>query len=282
MAECPICGHSLIAKFFLVGKYQYYRCENCGSLFIDPEVIARIDRGENLVSYSADYWKAETVAARERSYGAALARVAEVFLYARKPIERFIDLGTGPGYLLDALATYLPCSSSKFHGIEKFPPEQYSSHKNYHVGALDDLNMKFDAGSCIEVIEHLTPSILKEMISQLATRSTENSVYIFNTGLPDYVLNEDPGYLDPLVRGHIVSYSLAGLALMANPLGFAVKPIPGKTWAFLLEYTNDKHENEEVIDRIWTANPKNVETLKDPIMGDVLYLLGLETARAYR
>jgi hypothetical protein len=68
---------------------------------------------------------------------------------------------------------------------------------------------------------------------------------------------------------------------MAGQFGFCVRPIPGKAWAFILEYRSPRAADEDVRSRIWDPCPQNVETLKDPVMGQVLYYLGLETARAY-
>jgi len=279
--RCPVCDHTAVADFKTVDGYRYFSCHGCHSIFIDPEVISEIDLGRALVEYSDQYWKNELAASAERSYGAALARVAEVFLYARRPIDRFIDIGTGPGYLLDALSGLLPACSNKFFGIELYPPPRHSSHPNYRIGDITDFPLAFDAGVCIEVLEHLTPRMARSLFAKLASRSAKEAIYIFNTGLPDYVVNEDPDYLDPLGRGHIVSYGLPGVARMAGQFGFCVRPIPGKAWAFVLEYRSPRAPDEDVRSRIWDPCPSNVETLKDPVMGQVLYYLGLETARAY-
>jgi hypothetical protein len=279
--DCAVCNGSPSKEFSIIEGFRYFSCNDCGSIFIDPEVISAIDAGHGLIRYSDAYWSSELPSAFERSYGSALARVAEVFLYARRPILRFLDIGTGPGYLLDALSCLLPNSSEKFFGVELNPPPSHSAHQNYFTGQLRDLPMIFDAGSCIEVLEHLTPNMTRTLFATLATRSANEAIYIFNTGLPAYVVNEDPGYLDPLRRGHIVSYGLAGLEQMAKPLGFCVRRIPGKNWAFVLEFQTNRPADEDIRQRIWDPCPENVRTLKDPKMGHVLYYLGLETARAY-
>src|SRR5258708_21234840 len=143
--RCQGCDHTAVADFKTVDGYRYFSCHGCHSIFIDPEVINEIDLGRALVEYSDQYWKNELAASAERAYGAALARVAEVFLYARRPIDRFIDIGTGPGYLLDALTGLLPASSNKFFGIELFPPPRHSTHPNYRVADTPDLPLAFDA-----------------------------------------------------------------------------------------------------------------------------------------
>jgi hypothetical protein len=281
--QCPVCSNKDIKVFTQVKEYTYYQCASCELIFISWDILNKIDQGEGLIQYSENYWRDELYAARERSWGVALARVAELFLYARIPINKFIDIGSGPGYLLDSLQYQLPSSSEKFFANELFPPadEYCTTNKNYLRGNLLDFSHTFDAGCCIEVIEHLTPSIVKSMFTDLAARSRENSIYLFNTGLVEYIINEDINYLDPFVRGHIVGWSIKGLRILLEPLGFKISQIPGKTWAFLAEYRPSHNFATELIDRIWQALPENINALKDKKTGDLMYILGIETARAY-
>jgi len=280
-SACPICDDGEGIPFATVDGYPYFECSRCNSIFIDPKVLELIDRGEFVRTYDQSYWAAEDESARERSFGAALARVAELFLYARKPITRFIDIASGPGYLLDALSIYLPSSKNLFWGIERFPPPTYTNHPNYRIGLLEDMEDTFDAGTCIEVFEHLTPNMLRDLAVSMARKSRPDSIFLINTGMPPHVRNGNLSYLDPLVRGHIVSYSLKGIECIFKPLGFEVIPLPGKDWAFLLEYLPTKQGAGTAIDRIWTPDPHNRQLLHDREMGNVLYCLGVDTARAY-
>src|SRR4030095_9011064 len=113
--NCPVCDSLDLRLFKEVGKFTYYECHFCDVIFIAPDILDEVDAGRGLVSYNGDYWKEELYAARERSWGPALARVAEVFLYARLRIEKFIDIGSGPGYLLDALQYQLASASHIFY-----------------------------------------------------------------------------------------------------------------------------------------------------------------------
>lgn len=283
--DCPCCNSSKVKFFTNREEYDYYRCSRCESIFISPDILEKIDNGYSVMKYDEGYWKTELASSLERSYGVALARMSEVFYYARTQINRFIDIGTGPGYFLDAVQKLLPDKAHIFYGIEKFPPmdsENRTKQKNYFIGDMDVFKTeKFDAGICIEVIEHITPNMLKNLLSQLSLISNENAVYLFNTGMPDYVIKEDMAYLDPHNRGHIVSYSLMAIDLLASQYGFNTHHIRGKAWAFILEYKPSKSTNIEMVDRIWSAVPENLQTLTDKKMGSVLRLLGMETSRAY-
>jgi hypothetical protein len=232
--------------------------------------------------YDANYWLREDNAAWQRSYGAGLARVAELFLYARRPIRRFVDVGSGPGYLLDALGVYLPASEGLFWAVELFPPERRTQHAQYVVGGLADLEGTFDAGLCMEVVEHLTPKMLRQLAKELAAKSGPDSIYLINTGMDKFVRGGNLNYLDPYVRGHIVSYSLKGMRCLFEPEGFSVLELPGKDWACLLEYRPSQPQQGSVDNRIWTPVEENRAVLHDSKMGNLMYVLGIDTARAYK
>lgn len=278
LLECAVCG--LDARLWQrVDGYVYTDCPNCDSIAIDKSAMKDVDAGCFPRDYSEAYWQEELASSRERSWGVSLARIAEAILYCRRPIDKFLDVGTGPGFVLDAINTYLPASSERFFGVEMFPPSQHSSHDGYRVGNLADLPDKFDAGICIEMVEHLTPAMLKQIAKSLADRSNDQALYLINTGLPSYVRLEDPGYIDPLRRGHIVSWGLPALRSIFEPQGFTVWALRGKSWAFCVEYRSE--DVTPLADRIWTPHPQNRAMLNDGAMGSVMYLLGLETARAY-
>src|SRR5258708_6747431 len=88
--------------------YCLVPCSGCGLIQIDAETMRRIDAGEPVLTYAESYWADEMKSARERAYTVALSRAAEVFLLSRRPIARFLDVGSGPGLFLDAIATHLP------------------------------------------------------------------------------------------------------------------------------------------------------------------------------
>ncbi|WP_152980474.1 hypothetical protein [Stenotrophomonas ginsengisoli] len=196
-APCPLC-HGAAPLYTTIDGVAYHACATCDFIFADPVLLGRIDQGLVAREYDAQYWAAELASARQRSYGSSMARLAEVLLYCTVPVERFIDIGTGPGYLLDAVSHYLPHSAQRFYGVEKYPPaQQYrTGNANYLCADLADVQMTFQCGICVEVLEHLTPAMASGVAAAMANVSGPGSLFLFNTGLTDYVRNEAPEYLD--------------------------------------------------------------------------------------
>jgi SAM-dependent methyltransferase len=280
--RCAVCEADAAEPYRSVDGVAYFRCGRCGSLFAHPDFLARIEAGGADV-YAQDYWQSELGAARERCFGAAVLRVAETIAYCRVPIRSFIDIGAGTGWLLDSLEVLLPEAIERFHAVELYPPPlpHRTANPNYVIGTLGDMQQSFDAGVCIEVIEHLTPATLRALVAQLAAASRPGSLYLFNSGQPDFVEREDPGYLDPHGRGHIVSYSLTGADAIFAPAGFNVIALPGRSWAFLAEFgPRQPGDADALIARLWHPVPENVSMLRSARFGELIRAAALDTARA--
>lgn len=260
-----------------VDGYPYFRCQGCRSIHVDPSVIHDMDRGVSIVrDYSESYWDEERAAARDRAAGVSLVRAGEAILYCRRPVRRFLDVGAGPGWLLRNLIDMLDPPGEIFQAVEKFPPDYAYVHANYHAGGVESLSGTFDAGVCIEVVEHLTPRMLSAVAEALARLSQPGSFWLFNTGMDEYVDKEDRGYLDPLRRGHIVSYSVEGVRKLFAPFGFQVDALPGKSFAFYAEYAPPASPPFD--QRIYGALPENVSLLqRNPLVHQAAF----ESARSY-
>ena len=260
-----------------IDGHLYYTCAGCDSIHIDPRVIVAMDNGSAMVGeYGEAYWEEERRSALERAAGVSLCRLGEAILYCRRDVHRFLDIGTGPGFLLSKVQELLDPTAQIFHGVEKFPPPYAVRGANFHEGGIETLQGPFDAGVCIEVLEHLTPRMLESLIKGLAAISAPGSFWLFNTGMPDYVRNEDPAYLDPTRRGHIISYSLAAVTQIFQRHGFRVGALPGKSFAFFAEYKPSEEPSFDV--RIYQPLPHNSALLG---RNGLLYHAAFETARSY-
>lgn len=274
---CPVCRAGTSTHYVDVEGLPYLRCDACRSIHVCLESLREIDAGRSHVrDYGEQYWAMELKAARYRAKGEALSRAGEAILYCRRPVHRFLDIGAGPGFLLEKLLESLDPDAEIFHAVEKFPPEGCFQHPNYHTGSLSDLSDRFDAGVCIEVVEHLTPTMLGSLVEALAKVSKPDSYWLFNTGMDEYVANEDPGYLDPYRRGHIVSYSIKGVKAIFEPHGFKVHQLPGKSFAFAAEFQPSAPCDYD--ERIYRPLAENLKLLK---RNPLLYIAAFEVARSY-
>jgi Methyltransferase domain len=280
--QCPICLHDA-ALLREVHGVAYFKCLKCESLFAHPDFLAAVEAG-TIENYRDSYWEHEISAARERSFGAGVVRMAETLRMARIPVRRALDIGTGPGFLLDALAELVPSLAERVHGVELFPPPPHkrSRSPNYHVGSIAELDGTFDAGVCIEVIEHLTPTLLAGMLRQLAGKSSRGALYFFNSAQPSFVETADPGYLSPYYSGHLVSWSVPGARVMFERAGFNLIALPGRDWAFLAEFGPPRAVGLEMLaDWLWRPAPENIALIRNDRFGPLFETVGLESARCY-
>lgn len=237
MIVCPVCSVGNSTHYGDIDGFAYYQCDSCQSLYIDPSILSSIDEGRRLRPYDEGYWKMESDSARIRASGESLTLAGEAILYARRPVHRFLDVGAGGGFLHDELMRLYPEEKTLFHAVELYPPPQHSVHENFKIGPVASLEGRFDAGVCIEVLEHLTPKMLAALVRDISNVSEVDSLWLFNTGMSDFVIREkNTGNLDPLSRGHIVSYSLKGLNPIFSRYGFKIQECPGKSFAFMAEF----------------------------------------------
>lgn len=275
---CAVCLAS--ASFWAtIDGHDFSHCASCGFVALNLDRMNAFDRGDSTRVYNADYWESETRAAKERSWGSSLARAAEAIYLCQRPVQSFLDIGAGDGTLLDALSYHLPSFAERLIGVELFPPETHTKHKGYRHGSVADLDTGVDCGVCIEVIEHLTPHMLRGLVSGLAGRAKVNSCFVFNTGMGDYVLSEDPSYIDPINRGHIVSYGLPALQTIFGEFGFRVSALGSRAWAFVAEY--QPTEAFDLVTRTWRPLRENSALLDDPRSGSLMAIVARESLRAY-
>ena len=281
-SDCRLCGGRL-AHDRDVDGVAFGRCQSCGSIAAEDDFLARIEDG-TARPYDDSYWAFEMEAAEQRTYGANPLRVAEVFIQARRPITRFVDISAGSGQLLDALSALMPEASGLFWGVEPFPPPERfrTHHPHFHIGFLGEMEGHFDAGVCIEVIEHIPPRHMRTLMQDLAKVSLPGSTFYFNSSRPGSRDVETGGYLDPMRRGHIAAYSLAGLEALMGPLGFTIQPLPGRDWAFLAIFEGGAPlDTEAFLDRSWHPLPENLETLARTRFGQMMISAGAECGLAY-
>lgn len=282
MSNCPICKKTISPSIYMKKDgVDFFECESCTSIYADPEFIGQIDSGV-VVNYSSQYWKDELASSKARSYGSTLVRFAELFIYSRVEIKKILDIGAGPGFFLDACLELLPELSKNIYGVELFPPPIHTNSSNYIIGGLSDLSQKYETGICIEVIEHLTPNMLDGLARDLAKVASTGALFYFNSANPIFVKNEGGAYLDPKIRGHIVSYSIEGLKTIFEKYGFKVISIPGRDYGFLVEFLSPDTKFITIEERINNPLQVNINFLRSDKFGEMFYSMGVESARCYQ
>jgi hypothetical protein len=98
--------------------------------------VATSSSVRNSINYEATCWAEELLSAKPRAFGVSIAKAAEVFILAGKPIKAFLDIGTGLGLFLDGIFKYLPDTNETFLGVQIFPPE--IEFQNNHPGIVLD------------------------------------------------------------------------------------------------------------------------------------------------
>jgi ubiquinone/menaquinone biosynthesis C-methylase UbiE len=163
--NCPICGENTTKKFFVTTreekgsrKMTLRECSNCGVVFADD---CEKDRSQ---LYGAEYaaWGGGDAKKKEeiaKSKKKAFARQLEqVLKYSHSKGKKLLDIGTGPGYLLecaeelgfDCFGTEISNESAK-DAEKKFPGK-------IHPGNLDGAQYPdnfFDVVTMTDVLEHL-------------------------------------------------------------------------------------------------------------------------------
>ena len=98
--KCPICNNKS-EVYTNIENIDYFNCRSCDFIFIDLEFISKIDNGNSVVEYTENYWNNELKSAKKRAYDDVVGRMTELIYYAKRPIQTMVDIGTGPGYILD-------------------------------------------------------------------------------------------------------------------------------------------------------------------------------------
>jgi 2-polyprenyl-3-methyl-5-hydroxy-6-metoxy-1,4-benzoquinol methylase len=117
-------------------------------------------------------------------FGATIVASLRQFLRGR---DRVLDYGCGVGYLLPHLCREV----REVYGADPSPQsvdrtnERFAALPNFRGASLiEDLHrrvMKFDAIICIEVVEHLSDDVLKDVLTDVRSLLGPGGVAIFST-----------------------------------------------------------------------------------------------------
>lgn len=210
---CLSSGH----RAFEVSGHFYARCDECGSMYLDP------------LPTEAELAK---VYAAQNYYDSALASSARIVRFAQKRaaalrtlgVRNLLEIGCASGIFLDAAAA---CGIDA-QGLEPGPSSEAAVRRGHRVirSSIESLEKPpgaFDAVALWEVLEHLRNPL--ETLRQIASWLGASGYLALSTpsatGLPARLLGARfPMYLPP---EHLCVYSDRGLRQLLQRAGFEVQ-----------------------------------------------------------
>ncbi|MFA5292236.1 MAG: class I SAM-dependent methyltransferase [Phycisphaerae bacterium] len=170
--DCPLCK-SPVGKqreLFVKRGFTFVRCENCGMIFVNPQVVPESSRERYDDSRANNLWVEIQESAKEQAWkkGYYAEQIQLLKKYIDKPTLNLIDIGCSSGHFLEISKKHQPEWSVK--GVELNSKAcYYATQKNLDVeqkllSELDE-NQKFDVFTLFGVLEHLSDplTILKDM-----------------------------------------------------------------------------------------------------------------------
>lgn len=100
MLSCKICGKNKTQKKYLLGKYQYYWCYNCQTLFLHP-----IPNIKFIHTFYSDY-PYETGRFEKKRLKIRAIEILKTLLSLNSNGKTLLDIGSGYGYLLKEANKY--------------------------------------------------------------------------------------------------------------------------------------------------------------------------------
>ncbi len=224
--RCSLC-HSGAQFYQTVDGYPYYLCPSCNFLFM-PDDISK-------VCYDEDYWEKEYPEAVRRENEDCCMRALELIYLSKIPVKTFLDFGCGLGITVNWLRSQLAIDAYGIDKYGKFDPTRYLLKED--VLTTDKFETEsLDAIMSIEVVEHLPQDLIIPIFQKLRDIVKPGGMILVNTGTLEFIKESDnnKGYIDPSVRGHISIFSMKTFERIADILGLIHIPMWSRNWCTLL------------------------------------------------
>ena len=132
--DCPLCGGKGSERFYTGPRRDYYRCRDCGLIFIPPNQLP--SRGEEKARYDLHQNNPE-----DPGYRQFLNRLFLPLQGRLAPSSRGLDFGSGPGPTLSAMF------EEAGHSMVLYDP--------FYAPESSALEGEYDFITATEVLEHL-------------------------------------------------------------------------------------------------------------------------------
>ena len=259
--RCAVCKANAAQRYRNVDGVGYLRCGACGSLFADPDFLAaeQLSSMPTTTGGMSCMRRGSAASARRCCAWRRRSRIV-VCRSARSSISAPAPVGCSMH--LRHCCQRRSIGSMRSSSIRR-PRRTAPAIRTTSSARWTACDRTFDAGVCIEVIEHLTPTTLRSLVAQLAAVSRPGSLYLFNSGQPDFVEREDPGLSrSARPRPHrLVFAALVPRASSGRP-GSMSSRCPAAPGLFLPSSGRcSLVDADALIARLWHPVPENVSML---------------------
>lgn len=162
MPTCPLCATGNTAPAFQKNRFDYHRCRECSTLFVELKISDAVVHEH----YGEAYYESEALKEGKRrgypSYRAGYATLMDGFRqkleFVRKYVSsgRLLDAGAAYGFFLKAAEPYFECEGIDVSTFAATIARQ-EFNANVRVGDIENVNVpegSFDVVVMWDIIEH--------------------------------------------------------------------------------------------------------------------------------
>ncbi|PIP62773.1 hypothetical protein COS31_03495 [Candidatus Roizmanbacteria bacterium CG02_land_8_20_14_3_00_36_15] len=279
MLSCQICKNKQIIFFSKINSFNYFRCDNCRTLFVYPQPLKKILNNyyKKNFSFNAGYQNENRT--REQA-----KKIIGTLIKLNPKGKTLLDIGSGYGYFLEEAykIKLLVCgiepserlyqlTSTCLAGrqVEHLIKVFNTNFENYYQ---NNKNKRFDFITLNHIIEHLeNPCDAIEKISTLLNKS--GILYIETPNLNSHLFNaEQKNYTFLTPPEHLWIFSQKSIQQIVNNIS-TLKIIKSSTYSYpehLMGITKKKFQILNIKSQI---NPKDRKINKNALCFNLKLLL---------
>ena len=205
--KCPLCENDS-THFFIYLKRDYFRCNGCNSIFVDPDnLLGYENEKERYLEHNNDVF--------DPGYRNFVRPLVDVVISEFTPQHLGLDFGAGPGPVISQML------KEKAYNIVQYDP--------FFCNNIDLLTTQYDYIVCCEVIEHFNkPSKefaqLRSMLKPGGELICMTDIYTEDVNFLKWYYKNDPT--------HVFFYHQRALEYIADKFGFSSLDVNGRRIRF--------------------------------------------------
>lgn len=230
MSNCKICGSSSISVAHRVGKYTYYRCASCQTLFLHP-----LPKEKKMDFYYESQFEYQAGKVEEERIRIRARKILHSLHNLKPSGKSLLDIGSGYGFFLHE-------AQKEHYNVMGIEPSKalYQYSKTHSQAHLVNTNLtlfvetskeRYDFITLIHVIEHMhdPASTIKEITSLLKPGGI---LYIETPNLDSHLYHvEQDGYTFLTPPDHLWIFSQFSMkAMMKTIKGISIAKVSTLTY----------------------------------------------------